>query len=50
MVVVNWVQSHWELIAGSAVVILNEIFAWKPEWKSNSILQFIVNVFSKKPA
>jgi len=49
MVVVSWVQSHWVLIAGSAVAVINELFAWKPEWKSNSLLQFLLSFLSAKP-
>lgn len=51
MVVVNWVVAHEALLIGSALVALNEVFAWNPGLKSNSVLQFVWNLLTKaKPS
>lgn len=44
----TFLSAHWiSMLSGFAIYVINEIFAWKPEWKSNSILQFFVNILTK---
>lgn len=42
--IISWITDHWALIAGTIVVIVNEIFAWNPNLKQNSILQFLLRL------
>ncbi len=40
----NWLQSHWALIVGTLVVVANELIAWAPGLKANSLIQFILRL------
>lgn len=40
----TWIIEHWQMLASSLLVVINEVIAYNDGWKSNSILQLIVNL------
>lgn len=47
MSVVQWILDHEAALAGFGLFAVSEIMAFIPSLKSNSILQFILNVLTK---
>jgi len=50
----EWIINHWEALSAGLLWVLNEIIAANPNWKSNSLIQLVINAVkallgSKKP-
>lgn len=40
----QWFIDHWQMLLGGFLWIVNEVLAANPNWKSNSIVQLVLNV------
>lgn len=47
MVVLQWIMDHGPALAGFGLFGISELMSFIPSLKSNSILQFILNVLTK---